>query len=334
MTEVLVEKVESNYTSNFWQGPCPNWLHLSWPPVWPTPHQTSKCMMVYHVLHVLLNLLFSTGKPRNVFLSVLRQETGFSRKDNSLTQTWVNPCWHCSWVCFDSKLDAAVLIVQWTKIWGGTIRLWTLDSSSYSNVPLTPSADENSTKLGAVHICPPQDKAATAYCLSWTKAQFKRMSENPEEYSTNQTEFLIAHFGWKDEERMICMFSQKKNLLRGGRKMALVCFFFSVSSVVSVLNKGVMNTFSPLGSWGEKDQRAHLPPDFHFHFHEAHWSADFHFLFLLKTENIPRPLINSALQIILVCRHFWLSRLMKNRTVSYWLGLGRTPCFFYHLGRI
>ena len=108
MTEVLVEKVESNYTSNFWQGPCPNWLHLSWPPVWPTPHQTSKCMMVYHVLHVLLNLLFSTGKPRNVFLSVLRQETGFSRKDNSLTQTWVNPCWHCSWVCFDSKLDAAV----------------------------------------------------------------------------------------------------------------------------------------------------------------------------------------------------------------------------------
>ena len=154
MTEVLVEKVESNYTSNFWQGPCPNWLHLSWPPVWPTPHQTSKCMMVYHVLHVLLNLLFSTGKPRNVFLSVLRQETGFSRKDNSLTQTWVNPCWHCSWVCFDSKLDAAVLIVQWTKIWGGTIRLWTLDSSSYSNVPLTPSADENSTKLGDVHICP------------------------------------------------------------------------------------------------------------------------------------------------------------------------------------
>ena len=134
---------------------------------------------------------------------------------------------------------------------------------------------------------PPQDKAATAYCLSWTKAQFKRMSENPEEYSTNQTEFWIAHFGWKDEERMICMFSQK-NLLRGGGKMALVCFFFSVSSVVSVLNKGVMNTFSPLGSWGEKDQRAHLPPDFHFH--EAHWSADFHFLFLLKTENIPRPL--------------------------------------------
>ena len=112
MTEVLVEKVESNYTSNFWQGPCPNWLHLSWPPVWPTPHQTSKCMMVYHVLHVLLNLLFSTGKPRNVYVSVLRQETGFSRKDNSLTQTWVNPCWHCSWVCFDSKLDAAVLIVQ------------------------------------------------------------------------------------------------------------------------------------------------------------------------------------------------------------------------------
>ena len=224
MTEVLVEKVESNYTSNFWQGPCPNWLHLSWPPVWPTPHQTSKCMMVYHVLHVLLNLLFSTGKPRNVFLSVLRQETGFSRKDNSLTQTWVNPCWHCSWVCFDSKLDAAVLIVQWTKIWRGTNRLWTLDSSSYSNVPLTPSADENSTKLGAVHICPPQDKAATAYCLSWTKAQFKRMSENPEEYSTNQTEFLIAHFGWKDEERMICMFSQKKSVTR--RKKNGTCVFF------------------------------------------------------------------------------------------------------------
>ena len=186
--------------------------------------------MVYHVLHVRLNLLFSKGKPRNVFLRVLRQETGFSWKDNSLTQTWVNPCWHCSWVCFDSKLDAAVLIVQWTQISRGTNRLWTLDSSSYSNVPLTPSADENSTKLGAVHICPPQDKAATAYCLSWTKAQFKRMSKNPEEYSTNQTEFLIAHFGWKDEERMICMFSQK-NLLRGGRKMALVCFFFSVSSV-------------------------------------------------------------------------------------------------------
>ena len=226
MTEVLVEKVESNYTSNFWQGPCPNWLHLSWPPVWPTPHQTSKCMMVYHVLHVLLNLLFSTGKPRNVFLSVLRQETGFSRKDNSLTQTWVNPCWHCSWVCFDSKLDAAVLIVQWTKIWRGTNRLWTLDSSSYSNVPLTPSADENSTKLGAVHICPPQDKAATAYCLSWTKAQFKRMSENPEEYSTNQTEFLIAHFGWKDEERMICMFSQKKICYAEEEKWHLCVFSF------------------------------------------------------------------------------------------------------------
>ena len=109
MTEVLVEKVESNYTSNLWQGPCPNWLHLSWPPVWPTPYQTSKCMMVYHVLHVLLNLLFPTGKLRNVFLSVLRQETGFSWKGNSLTQTWVNPCWHCSWVCFDSKLDAVAL---------------------------------------------------------------------------------------------------------------------------------------------------------------------------------------------------------------------------------
>ena len=182
--------------------------------------------MVYHVLHVRLNLLFSKGKPRNVFLRVLRQETGFSRKDNSLTQTWVNPCWHCSWVCFDSKLDAAVLIVQWTQISRGTNRLWTLDSSSYSNVPLTPSADENSTKLGAVHICPPQDKAATAYCLSWTKAQFKRMSENPEEYSTNQTEFLIAHFGWKDEERMICMFSQKKICCAEEEKWHLCVFSF------------------------------------------------------------------------------------------------------------
>ena len=105
-------------------------------------------------VYVCLNLLFSTGKPKNVFLRVLRQETGFSWKDNPLTQTWVSPCWHCSWVCFDSKLDAAVLIVQWTQIWRGTNRLWTLDSSSYSNVPLTPSADENSTKLGAVHICP------------------------------------------------------------------------------------------------------------------------------------------------------------------------------------
>ena len=43
-------------------------------------------MMVYHVLHVRLNLLFSKGKPRNVFLRVLRQETGFSRKNNSLRE--------------------------------------------------------------------------------------------------------------------------------------------------------------------------------------------------------------------------------------------------------
>ena len=71
---------------------------------------------------------------------------------------------------------------------------------------------------------PPQDKAATAYCLSWTKAQFKRMSENPEEYSTNQAEFLIAHFGWKDEERMISMSSQKKSVAR--RKKNGTCVFF------------------------------------------------------------------------------------------------------------
>ena len=124
----------------------------------------------------------------------------------------------------------------------------------------------------------------------------------------------------------------KKSVARRKKNGTCVFFLFCFFRL-SVLNKGVMNTFSALWSWGEKDQRAHLPPDFHFHFHEAHWSADFHLLFLLKTENIPRPLIISAFQIVLVCRHFWLSRLMENRTVSYWLGWGRTPWFFIIWGR-
>ena len=213
MTEVLVEKVESNYTSNFWQGPCPNWLHLSWPPVWPTPYQTSKCMMVYHVLHVLLNLLFPTGKLRNVFLSVLRQETGFSWKDNPLKQTWVSPCWHCSWVCFDSKLDAvSTHRTMNTDLEGNeqTLDSWLFVLFKCATHPECWWKFNETWRRSYLSSTPPQDKAATAYCLSWTNAQFKRMSGDPEEYSTNQTQFLIAHFGWKDEERMICMFSQKK----------------------------------------------------------------------------------------------------------------------------
>ena len=142
----------------------------------------------------------------------------------------------------------------------------------------------------------PQYKAATAYCLSWTKAQFKRMSKNPEVYSTNQTEFLIAHFGWKDEERMICMFSQK-NLLRGGRKMALVCFFFSVSSVCLSWTKELWILSHLLEAEVKKIKGLICPLTFTFTFTRLIGALTFTFYFCSKqtTSLVPSSSVPSKL---------------------------------------